>query len=97
MAPHSWLPEPLNTLPACSAEPWTEPLAPTPRLWPHVLHLSLQVIENCVAAAGFSVGEFAALVFAGAMEFSEGTQEGFGFVPGCFLAGFAGDQGHCQK
>ncbi|XP_045146754.1 malonyl-CoA-acyl carrier protein transacylase, mitochondrial [Echinops telfairi] len=30
------------------------------------------VIENCVAAAGFSVGEFAALVFAGAMEFSEG-------------------------
>ncbi|XP_007939985.1 malonyl-CoA-acyl carrier protein transacylase, mitochondrial [Orycteropus afer afer] len=31
-----------------------------------------EVIENCVAAAGFSVGEFAALVFAGAMEFSEG-------------------------
>ncbi|XP_069855815.1 malonyl-CoA-acyl carrier protein transacylase, mitochondrial [Dipodomys merriami] len=35
-------------------------------------HLKPQVIENCVAAAGFSVGEFAALVFAGAMEFSEG-------------------------
>ncbi|XP_012880223.1 PREDICTED: malonyl-CoA-acyl carrier protein transacylase, mitochondrial, partial [Dipodomys ordii] len=34
-------------------------------------HLKPQVIENCVAAAGFSVGEFAALVFAGAMEFSE--------------------------
>ncbi|XP_002743873.2 malonyl-CoA-acyl carrier protein transacylase, mitochondrial isoform X1 [Callithrix jacchus] len=35
-------------------------------------HLQPSVIENCVAAAGFSVGEFAALVFAGAMEFSEG-------------------------
>ncbi|KAF6339877.1 malonyl-CoA-acyl carrier protein transacylase [Rhinolophus ferrumequinum] len=35
-------------------------------------HLQPAVIENCVAAAGFSVGEFAALVFAGAMEFSEG-------------------------
>ncbi|XP_004610794.2 malonyl-CoA-acyl carrier protein transacylase, mitochondrial [Sorex araneus] len=30
------------------------------------------VIEGCVAAAGFSVGEFAALVFAGAMDFAEG-------------------------
>ncbi|XP_035875607.1 malonyl-CoA-acyl carrier protein transacylase, mitochondrial isoform X2 [Phyllostomus discolor] len=36
-------------------------------------HLQPAVIENCVAAAGFSVGEFAALVFAGAMEFSEGS------------------------
>ncbi|XP_013204275.1 malonyl-CoA-acyl carrier protein transacylase, mitochondrial isoform X3 [Microtus ochrogaster] len=35
-------------------------------------YLQPAVIENCVAAAGFSVGEFAALVFAGAMEFSEG-------------------------
>nr|XP_006207258.2 malonyl-CoA-acyl carrier protein transacylase, mitochondrial [Vicugna pacos] len=35
-------------------------------------HLQPTVIENCVAAAGFSVGEFAALVFAGAMEFCEG-------------------------
>ncbi|XP_031996060.1 malonyl-CoA-acyl carrier protein transacylase, mitochondrial [Hylobates moloch] len=35
-------------------------------------HLQPSVIENCVAAAGFSVGEFAALVFAGAMEFAEG-------------------------
>ncbi|XP_037016556.2 malonyl-CoA-acyl carrier protein transacylase, mitochondrial [Artibeus jamaicensis] len=35
-------------------------------------HLQPAVIENCVAAAGFSVGEFAALVFAGAMDFSEG-------------------------
>ncbi|XP_069909110.1 malonyl-CoA-acyl carrier protein transacylase, mitochondrial isoform X2 [Oryctolagus cuniculus] len=34
-------------------------------------HLQPEVIENCVAAAGFSVGEFAALVFAGAMDFSE--------------------------
>ncbi|XP_077804759.1 malonyl-CoA-acyl carrier protein transacylase, mitochondrial isoform X1 [Macaca mulatta] len=36
-------------------------------------HLQPSVIENCVAAAGFSVGEFAALVFAGAMEFAEGS------------------------
>ncbi|XP_072530070.1 malonyl-CoA-acyl carrier protein transacylase, mitochondrial [Salminus brasiliensis] len=28
-------------------------------------------IESCVAAAGFSVGEFAALVFSGAMDFTE--------------------------
>ncbi|PIK40669.1 putative malonyl-CoA-acyl carrier protein transacylase, mitochondrial-like [Apostichopus japonicus] len=28
-------------------------------------------IENCVAAAGFSVGEFAALVFAGALSFED--------------------------
>ncbi|KAG8517915.1 Malonyl-CoA-acyl carrier protein transacylase, mitochondrial [Galemys pyrenaicus] len=35
-------------------------------------HLQPEVVENCVAAAGFSVGEFAALVFAGAMDFSEG-------------------------
>uniref|UniRef100_A0AAY4EMF5 Malonyl-CoA-acyl carrier protein transacylase, mitochondrial n=1 Tax=Denticeps clupeoides TaxID=299321 RepID=A0AAY4EMF5_9TELE len=28
-------------------------------------------IENCVATAGFSVGEFAALVFSGAMDFTE--------------------------
>lgn len=30
-----------------------------------------QAIESCVAAAGFSVGEFAALVFSGAMAFEE--------------------------
>ncbi|KAM9071381.1 malonyl-CoA-acyl carrier protein transacylase, mitochondrial isoform 2-T2 [Megaptera novaeangliae] len=36
-------------------------------------HLQPAVIENCVAAAGFSVGEFAALVFAGAMDFCEGS------------------------
>ncbi|NWY02783.1 FABD protein, partial [Nothoprocta ornata] len=30
-----------------------------------------QVLESCVAAAGFSVGEFAALVFAGAMDFAQ--------------------------
>nr|XP_056702431.1 malonyl-CoA-acyl carrier protein transacylase, mitochondrial [Euleptes europaea] len=29
------------------------------------------VVENCVAAAGFSIGEYAALVFAGAMEYAE--------------------------
>lgn len=28
----------------------------------------------CVAAAGFSVGEFAALVFSGAMNFAEGKR-----------------------
>ncbi|XP_008313788.1 malonyl-CoA-acyl carrier protein transacylase, mitochondrial [Cynoglossus semilaevis] len=30
-----------------------------------------KAIETCVAAAGFSVGEFAALVFSGAMDFAE--------------------------
>ncbi|XP_038150090.1 malonyl-CoA-acyl carrier protein transacylase, mitochondrial [Cyprinodon tularosa] len=34
-------------------------------------HENPKAIETCVAAAGFSVGEFAALVFAGAMDFSE--------------------------
>ncbi|KAI1888104.1 hypothetical protein AGOR_G00181610 [Albula goreensis] len=34
-------------------------------------HEEATAIENCVAAAGFSVGEFAALVFAGAMDFAE--------------------------
>lgn len=34
-----------------------------------------QAIETCVAAAGFSVGEFAALVFAGSMNFAEGKHE----------------------
>ncbi|XP_074083206.1 malonyl-CoA-acyl carrier protein transacylase, mitochondrial [Macrotis lagotis] len=35
-------------------------------------HRRPEVIENCVAAAGFSVGEFAALAFAGAFGFEEG-------------------------
>ncbi|XP_035283586.1 malonyl-CoA-acyl carrier protein transacylase, mitochondrial [Anguilla anguilla] len=34
-------------------------------------HEAPAAIENCVAAAGFSVGEFAALVFSGAMDFTE--------------------------
>ncbi|XP_041709254.2 malonyl-CoA-acyl carrier protein transacylase, mitochondrial-like [Coregonus clupeaformis] len=34
-------------------------------------HENPAAIENCVAAAGFSVGEFAALVFSGAMDFAE--------------------------
>ncbi|XP_021248255.1 malonyl-CoA-acyl carrier protein transacylase, mitochondrial [Numida meleagris] len=34
-------------------------------------HLQPKVVESCVAAAGYSVGEFAALVFAGAMDFAE--------------------------
>lgn len=34
-------------------------------------HVNPQAIESCVAAAGFSVGEYAALVFSGAMTFEE--------------------------
>ncbi|KAK7886115.1 hypothetical protein WMY93_025736 [Mugilogobius chulae] len=34
-------------------------------------HVNPKAIESCVAAAGFSVGEFAALVFSGAMTFEE--------------------------
>ncbi|XP_067161633.1 malonyl-CoA-acyl carrier protein transacylase, mitochondrial [Apteryx mantelli] len=34
-------------------------------------HRQPNVLESCVAAAGFSVGEFAALVFAGALDFTE--------------------------
>uniref|UniRef100_A0A8C9G8R9 Malonyl-CoA-acyl carrier protein transacylase, mitochondrial n=1 Tax=Pavo cristatus TaxID=9049 RepID=A0A8C9G8R9_PAVCR len=34
-------------------------------------HLQPKVVESCVAAAGYSVGEFAALVFAGAMDFAD--------------------------
>lgn len=36
--------------------------------------VSVQVVESCVAAAGYSVGEFAALVFAGALGFAEGAR-----------------------
>ena len=32
----------------------------------------VQAIANCVSAAGFSVGEYAALVFAGALSFEDG-------------------------
>lgn len=31
-----------------------------------------RAVENCVTTAGFSVGEYAALVFAGVMTFEEG-------------------------
>ncbi|XP_061438323.1 malonyl-CoA-acyl carrier protein transacylase, mitochondrial [Rhineura floridana] len=34
-------------------------------------HQQPTVVENCVAAAGFSIGEYAALVFAGAMNYPE--------------------------
>ncbi|KAF6731233.1 Malonyl-CoA-acyl carrier protein transacylase, mitochondrial [Oryzias melastigma] len=34
-------------------------------------HENPKAVESCVAAAGFSVGEFAALVFSGAMDFAE--------------------------
>ncbi|KAM7540917.1 hypothetical protein Aperf_G00000034491 [Anoplocephala perfoliata] len=37
-----------------------------------VQHESPKVIENCVAAAGYSVGEITALVFAGSFTFEEG-------------------------
>jgi len=43
----------------------------------------VQVVESCVAAAGYSVGEFAALVFAGAMDFAEGACRGVRFAV-CF-------------
>ena len=35
---------------------------------------SPDVLENCVAAAGFSVGEYAALVFAGALAFEDAVR-----------------------
>lgn len=38
------------------------------------VYIGPQAIETCVAAAGFSVGEFAALVFSGAMDFPEGNR-----------------------
>ena len=34
---------------------------------------SLQAIKSCVATAGFSVGEYAALVFAGILSYSDST------------------------
>lgn len=38
-------------------------------------HFCPQAIETCVAAAGFSVGEFAALVFSGSMNYAEGKHD----------------------
>jgi len=35
--------------------------------------LCVQAIANCISAAGYDVGEYAALVFAGAMSFEDGT------------------------
>jgi len=35
--------------------------------------VTVQAIENCISAAGYDVGEYAALVFAGAMSFEDGT------------------------
>jgi hypothetical protein len=32
----------------------------------------VQALETCVGTAGFSIGEFAALVFAGALSFADG-------------------------
>jgi len=36
------------------------------------IHFIFQAVQTCVGAAGFSVGEFAALVFAGVMSFADG-------------------------
>lgn len=33
----------------------------------------IQMVEDCVGTAGFSVGEYASLVFAGAIEFEDGN------------------------
>ncbi len=38
----------------------------------HVHMLSHQVLSNCVAAAGFSVGEITALIFAGSLSLEQG-------------------------
>lgn len=35
---------------------------------------NIKMVENCVATAGFSVGEYAALVFAGALEFEDAVK-----------------------
>ena len=35
-------------------------------------HFLFQAIENCSATAGFSSGEFASLVFSGALSFEDG-------------------------
>ena len=32
-----------------------------------------QAVDNCVGTAGFSVGEYAALVFAGSLSFEDGN------------------------
>ena len=37
-----------------------------------------QAIENCITAAGFSVGELAALAFAGMFSFEDGKSPNWG-------------------
>ena len=44
------------------------------------IHFIFQAIQTCVGAAGFSVGEFAALVFAGVMSFADGMLYLYWFV-----------------
>ena len=41
----------------------------------------IQAIANCISAAGYDVGEYSALVFAGAMSFEDGM---FLFCQICF-------------
>ena len=38
----------------------------------HDCILLFQAIDNCISTSGFSVGEYAALVFAGVLTFEEG-------------------------
>ncbi|XP_038636636.1 malonyl-CoA-acyl carrier protein transacylase, mitochondrial [Scyliorhinus canicula] len=59
--------EELNKTVHCQPAVFVMSLAAVERLQ----HENPEAIEKCVGAAGFSVGEFAALVFAGAIDFAE--------------------------
>ncbi|XP_041071299.1 malonyl-CoA-acyl carrier protein transacylase, mitochondrial [Carcharodon carcharias] len=59
--------EELNKTLHCQPAVFVMSLAAVERLQ----HENPEAIEKCVGAAGFSVGEFAALVFAGAIDFAE--------------------------
>ncbi|XP_069759777.1 malonyl-CoA-acyl carrier protein transacylase, mitochondrial isoform X2 [Narcine bancroftii] len=59
--------EELNKTVHCQPAVFVTSLAAVERL----NHENPEAVEKCVGAAGFSVGEFAALVFAGALDFAE--------------------------